>query len=274
MLPLTRFFHPVLASSALRADRPVSVRIGDRAFAVFRDAGGAPAAVADLCPHRNASLSGAGRVREGRIVCGYHGWSFDSQGAGRCLSQPSLQKCDTESFQVVERSGYLWLADRGVAASLLPALGWTGFELAGSFTHLFECPLRTALDNFSEDEHFPAVHSMLGWDASGLSRVEFAADNFDDRTEVRYAGPQRPHPMLRVFGVEEGGAQRCSSGRREVAADTRIVRHVRPLDSLDGLRLTKFDKPVIHNRKLLDAIYFGAPAARISVVRGEMTEQR
>jgi phenylpropionate dioxygenase-like ring-hydroxylating dioxygenase large terminal subunit len=337
MLPLTRFFHPVLASSALRADRPVGVRIGDRGFALFRDAGGAPAAVADPCPHRNASLSGAGRVREGRIVCGYHGWSFDSQGAGRCPSQPSLQKCDTESFQVTERSGYLWLADRDVPDSRLPALGWEGFELAGSFTHLFECPLRTALDNFSEDEHFPSVHSMLGWDASGLSQVEFAATNFDDRTEVRYVGPQRRHPMLPIFGVQEGdryvnewvtrfdplhavftfrwesprgGARPLSVrsavfmvpesdartrfhvfvfvnvasgsrlrhllpmvrraalfiGRREVAADARIVRHVRAAETLAGLRLTKFDKPVIHNRKLLDAIYFGAPPARLSVV--------
>jgi hypothetical protein len=48
-------------------------------------------------------------------------------------------------------------------------------------------------------------------------------------------------------------------GRREVAADAAIVRHVRPLESLEGLRLTRFDKPLIHNRKLLDSIYFGLP---------------
>src|SRR5438105_12487392 len=154
MPSLTRFFHPVLPSSALRGDRPAGVRIGGRGFALFRDAAGAPAAVADLCPHRNASLSGAGRVRDGRLVCGYHGWSFDAHGGGRCLSQPSLQKCDTESFQLIERFGYLWLADRGVPAARLPALGWEGFQLAGSLTHLFECPLRTALDHFPEDEHF------------------------------------------------------------------------------------------------------------------------
>jgi len=329
---LTRFFHPVLPSSALRGDRAVGVRIGGRDFALFRDAAGTPAAVADLCPHRNASLSRAGRVRDGRLVCGYHGWSFDARGAGRCLSQPSLQKCDTESFQVIDRFGYLWLADRGVPLDRFPALGWDGYELAGSLSHLFECPLRTALDNFSENEHFPTVHSMFGWDAAGLSRVEFAAESFDDRTEVRYAGPQRSHPVLPVFGVKAGdrylnewvtrfeplhavftfrweapgGEPRPLSvrsavfmvpetdvqtrfhvfvfvnvasgsllrrflpavnraalfiGRREVAADARIVRHVRHLDSLDGLRLTKFDKPVIHNRKLLDSLYFGVPRA-------------
>jgi len=333
MASLTRFFHPVLAASALGRDRPLGVRIGGRAFALFRDASGAAAAVSDPCPHRNASLSGAGRVRGGRLVCGYHGWSFDAQGAGRCLSQPSLRKCDTESFQVIERFGYLWLADRDAPTDGFPVLGWEGFELAGSLSHLFECPLRVALDNFSEDEHFPMVHSMLGWDAAGLTQVEFSAENHDDRTEVRYAGPQRRHPMLPVFGVRGGdryvnewvtrfdplhavftfhwtspdGRPRPLAvrtavfmvpetdvttrfhvfifasvapgsflrpllplvrraalfiGRREVAADAAIVRHVRAVDSLQGLRLTKFDQPLVNNRKLLDALYFGPPRAR------------
>ena len=285
-------------------------------------------------------VSGAGSVRGGRLVCGYHGWSFDAQGGGRCPSQPSLPKCDTESFQVIERFGYLWLADRGVPEAALPALGWEGFELAGSFSHLFQCPLRVALDNFSEDEHFPTVHSMLGWDAAGLSKVEFSAENYEDRTEVQYVGPQRRHPVLPVFGVKAGdrylndwvtrfdplhavfkfhwespdGRPRPLAvrtavfmvpeteattrfhlfifasvargsflrpllpivrraalfvGRREVAADAAIVRHVRPLDSLEGLRLTRFDKPLIHNRKLLDAIYFGSSRARPAVAPAE-----
>jgi len=45
MPSLTRFFHPVLPSSALRRDRPAGVSIGGRGFALFRDASGAPAAV-------------------------------------------------------------------------------------------------------------------------------------------------------------------------------------------------------------------------------------
>ena len=336
MASLTRFFHPVLPSSALRRDRPAGVRIAGRGFALFRDASGVPAAVADLCPHRNASLSGAGRVRDGKLVCGYHGWTFDARGNGRCLSQPGLQKCDTESFQVIERFGYLWLADRGVPEADCPALGWEGFEPAGTLSHLFECPLRVALDNFSEDEHFPTVHSMLGWDAAGFSAVEFSAENFDDRTEVCYQGPQRRHPILPVFGVRTGdryvnewvtrfdpvhavftfrwespdGSPRPLAfrtavfmvpetevttrfhvfifvsiargsffrrflpivrraalyiGTREVAADAAIVRHVRTADSLEGLRLTKFDKPVIHNRKLLDTVYDDASRPRPSL---------
>jgi hypothetical protein len=58
-------------------------------------------------------------------------------------------------------------------------------------------------------------------------------------------------------------------GRREVAADAAIVRHVRPAESLEGLRLTRFDKPVIHNRKLLDTLYFGLSRPRPSPVGEE-----
>jgi phenylpropionate dioxygenase-like ring-hydroxylating dioxygenase large terminal subunit len=337
MPPVTRFFHPVLRAADLRKGQVAGARIDGRGFALFRDASGAAAALDDLCPHRATSLSGAGSVRNGELVCGYHGWTFDAQGHGRCPAQPSLRKCDTRSMQVVERWGYLWLADRGVPESAMPALGWDGFGLAGSISRLFEAPLATVLDNFSEDEHFPTVHAMLGWDASGLPDVTFEAEGFDDRTEVRYAGPQRHHPLLPIFGFKGGdryhndwvtrfdpvhaiftfriedpqgrprplrvrtavflvpetatttrlhafvfiavaagslfrlwmpAVRRAALffGQREIDADARIVRHVRTGASLDGLRLTKFDKPVVLNRKLLRERYYGEPPGRLSVV--------
>ena len=179
------------------------------------------------------------------------------------------------------------------------------------------------------------MHSLLGWDARGLPDMTFEADNFDDRTEVRYAGPQRRHPMLPLFGVKAGdryfnewvtrfeplhaiftfrwedprtgkprpltartavfmvpeterttrfhvfifaGVAQGSLfrlmlpivrraalfiGKREVAADARICRHVHTPESLEGLRLGKFDKPVIHNRKLLRELYLESQVASL-----------
>ena len=37
---------------------------------------------------------------------------------------------------------------------------------------------------------------------------------------------------------------------------------------------TKFDKPVIHNRKLLDALYFGVSGVRPSVVAPSADDSR
>jgi phenylpropionate dioxygenase-like ring-hydroxylating dioxygenase large terminal subunit len=329
---ITRFFHPALASRALRRDQPALVELAGQRYALFRDEAGRPSALDDACPHRRAPLS-QGRVSGGRLHCPYHGWNFDGEGKGKSPSQPNLRSCDTTSYQVVERYGYLWLANRGVSLDAIPRLEWDGFSSAGSFTVLFQAPLHVALDNFSEDEHFPFVHSFLGWNADGLAQVSFTGSNFDDRSEVQYVGPQRPHPILPLFGVKAGdrysndwitrfdpvhavftfhwedpktGAARPLTARtavflvpetetttrfhvfvffkvaagswfnwiipivrfaalrigiNEVEADARLSATVAntPL-SLEGMRLGKFDKPVIHNRKLLQKVYWGEPS--------------
>jgi nitrite reductase (NADH) small subunit len=46
-------------------------REGDRVFAVE-----------DACPHRGAPFSELGRVRDGRLICGWHFWQFEL-GTGR-----------------------------------------------------------------------------------------------------------------------------------------------------------------------------------------------
>jgi nitrite reductase (NADH) small subunit len=46
--------------------------------------GGRFAALDDVCPHQGASLS-EGTIEAGRIVCPWHGWSFDpNTGAELC----------------------------------------------------------------------------------------------------------------------------------------------------------------------------------------------
>ncbi len=187
-MPVMRFFHPVAPSRSLKKG-PVRVQIAGQKFALWRDGSDRAAAVADACPHRKAPLS-QGRVRpDGRLACSYHGWHFDAEGRGCSPSQPKLTRCDTAAYQVVEKFGYLWLSERDTPASTFPLTRWDGFDLAGSFSTLFQAPLHVALDNFSEDEHFPFIHFFLGWNEDGVSRLEFKAQNYDDRTEVLYRGP-------------------------------------------------------------------------------------
>jgi phenylpropionate dioxygenase-like ring-hydroxylating dioxygenase large terminal subunit len=335
-----RFFHPVLAARDLRR-APVRVEIAGRAYALFRDHEGRPSALGDACPHRSAPLS-RGVVRpDGRLACPYHGWHFDREGRGVNPSQPTLRKCDTESFQLVERYDYLWLAERETSPDTIPALGGGDWELAGEFAMKMPAPLQIALDNFSENEHVPWVHDRLGWDEGGASNIEFEATNFDDRTEVRYRARQRasmllpllllrsgdvyhnawvtrfdpvrteytiswtdPHGVPRpvetratIFMVPESERTtrfhvfthvRCTDAKYrafmpivrraalalgwfEVWDDARflpVVAHT-PL-TLEG-RLDRFDKPLVHNRKLLARVYYGtrddlAAAPRKTVV--------
>jgi len=328
---IIRHFHPVLPAHSL-GKRPARVEVAGRAYVLFRDAAGQPAALADACPHRFAPLS-KGRVRaDGRLQCPYHGWHFDSQGRGANPSQPKLRHCDVRGFQVVERHGYLWLAERDTPLSAMPDMEADEYVYGGAFSTLFKAPLHVSLDNFSEDEHTPYIHTRLGWDEPRADQVEFEAHNFDDRTEVRYRAPQRVAPLLRLLGVFDGdffqnrwvtrfdpvrsqytvnwespsGKTRPFITRAnvffvpETATTTRLhifsflkcaVPAMRPLlpaaarvavaltwsevrddarfiptvagvpYSHKGMRLDKYDKPLIHQRKLMERIYYRVGAS-------------
>jgi nitrite reductase/ring-hydroxylating ferredoxin subunit len=346
MADVLRFFHPVAPARRLEpapsprrgpagrllgrsASRPLKVVVDGRSWALFRDDRGHAAAVVDRCPHRFAPLS-AGRVGpDGRLQCAYHGWSFDGAGRGRSPTQPSLQRCDVEAGRVIEQHGTIWLASGSVAGSSLPSLGVPeGHRLAGTFEMLFPAPLHVALDNFSEDEHTPWVHTRLGWHERDVATVDFRADNFPDRTEVSYTARQRDTALGPFIGLKRGdlfhndwttyfdpvrtlysiywtdpetGARRPGSlhaaifmvpeterttrfhvllftrfdgllGKTgplldkltvglvwlEIRDDRLFVPTVAdtPLD-MKGMRLGRFDKPLIHNRKLLRGIYRG-----------------
>jgi phenylpropionate dioxygenase-like ring-hydroxylating dioxygenase large terminal subunit len=340
MSPVERFFHPVLPARKLKA-APRRVWLAGRSYVLWRDASGRAAAFVDACPHRKAPLS-AGRVRsDGRLQCGYHGWHFDADGRGVSPSQPSLTKCDAEVMQIVERHGYLWLAGTNVPSSAFPELEWPGFEHAGAFSVLFAAPLHVALDNFSEDEHTPWVHTRLGWEESDAADLEFEAHNFDDRTEVSYRGRQRDSPVRFIIGARKGdvfnnewvtrfdpvrtiytlywtdpggGHRRGMTAkaaifmvpeterttRFHVFVTTRIdglaLRIVAPVvkktavllawaeilddarfiptvaetpEDMTGMRLGKYDKPLIHNHKLLRRLYWAddAKVASITSIR-------
>lgn len=204
MPDLLRFFHPVMPARALGA-KPAQVVVGDRRYVVWRDRSGAPRALADACPHRAAPLSLGSVSADGRITCRYHGWSYDGAGQGRCPSQPNL-KVEAQAFQVVSHLDYLWLAAREVPRQQLPALAFEheGYALAGAFPTAMQAPVHVMLDNFTEDEHFPYVHQAFGWAPEDWPQVEYDATLHDDRTEARYAGPQRPSPIVTALGVKRG----------------------------------------------------------------------
>lgn len=323
---VTRFVHPVLPSHEL-ATEPRRVILAGRAYVLFRDGAGKPAALVDACPHRKAPLSAGRMSADGRLVCGYHGWRFDGAGVGSSPTQPGLTRCDATSMQVIERFGHLWLTARNTAPDHFPSLEEESFEFAGSYAMTFEAPLHVVLDNFSEDEHTPWVHTRLGWNESRVGEVEFEAHNFEDRTEVAYRAPQRasflaPLLMLRpgdvfhnewvtrfdpvrtiytIYWTNRSGRRRpvitrsaiffvpetarrtrlhvftfvrfadpryrvlaplvkraaLFLGRAEIDDDRRFIPVVADTPAeVDGMRLGRYDKPLIHNRRLLHRLYW------------------
>jgi len=87
---LRRYWQPVAPSAELTPEKPIlKVRILGEDLVAYRTNEGAYGLVAELCPHRFASLA-YGRVEGECIRCPYHGWKYDRTGA--CVEMPAEPK--------------------------------------------------------------------------------------------------------------------------------------------------------------------------------------
>lgn len=191
MRPLDRFFHPVMASAKLR-QKPISVELDSKLAAerilLFRAESGRVAAIADRCPHRGTPLS-LGHVEGNSVVCPYHGWRVDGAGATKHPIKGPVKHCQVTSYSVHEFAGFIWVSSHPDA--LMPSSPSSDWFYMGGFEVNIEAPLELVLDNFNEDEHFPYVHKILGWDVDGATDVKFEYRRLEDSLEVMYRGRQR-----------------------------------------------------------------------------------
>lgn len=102
---------------------------------LYRTEAGAPVALADRCVHRRFPLSMSRRDGD-RIVCGYHGFTYEPSGA--CVFVPAQTRVPrtarVPSYPVVEQDSlvWVWIGEPGRAdpaaiprAPWLDAPGWT-----------------------------------------------------------------------------------------------------------------------------------------------------
>jgi vanillate O-demethylase monooxygenase subunit len=94
-------------------------RLLDTPVVLYRLSSGEIVAMEDRCVHRAYPLS-AGRLEGDRLVCGYHGFQYDSDGA--CVNVPSQdnvpQGACVRTFPVHEQPPFvwIWLGEPGAAA--------------------------------------------------------------------------------------------------------------------------------------------------------------
>jgi renierapurpurin 18,18'-hydroxylase len=123
------YWWPVAHRHSFPASGLLGVRIGNLELLVFKDA--VPSGMTsrrrfvsqfhvfeDACPHKRVRLSQFGRRQGTEIVCGYHGWQFDSyshfqQPAGMCTRTPGMSglanKFCLKSYPVKEYGGWVWV---------------------------------------------------------------------------------------------------------------------------------------------------------------------
>ena len=154
-----RWWHPVCAEGDA-LDAPLAVRLFDRDLVVWRDAARAPHIFVDQCPHRGARLS-LGHVRDGKLQCGYHGWTFD--GAGACVQMPSQPDfkppaaCAADVWQAASAHGLVWAARAPADDAPPPLAGLPARRVVcGPYDVATSAP--RLVENFLDTSHFAFVH--------------------------------------------------------------------------------------------------------------------
>lgn len=166
-MSLRNAWYIACTSSALKR-RPLTVTLFGAPLVLWRDASDVAHAFEDRCPHRSAPLS-AGIVKDGCLVCPYHGWSFGKE--GKCASIPALgigrpipAAARARSYAVLEQQGYVWVWPGEAGATgqpfQFPHLGesnWITFHMSTRF----ESSVEACLENFLDCPHTATVHR--GW---------------------------------------------------------------------------------------------------------------
>ncbi|MGU7784193.1 aromatic ring-hydroxylating dioxygenase subunit alpha [Burkholderia sp. PU8-34] len=146
------------------AGKPLGRQICGERMVFFRDADGKVAALEDFCPHRGAPLS-LGTVRDGLLVCGYHGLTMGAN--GKCASMPCQRVGGIpaiRTYPAVERYGFVWVwpgdPERADPAAI-HRLDWAddpGWAYGGGLYHI-GCDYRLMIDNLMDLTHETYVHA-------------------------------------------------------------------------------------------------------------------
>ncbi len=200
----------VACTSAALNDRPLAAVVQGEPVAVFRGPDGKPGALEDRCPHRNAPLS-AGRVRDGALECGYHGWRFAPGGA--CLAVPGLadppagRAARATAVPCVEQDGFVWIAPAGPTSEAprrLPHLGAARYTTIRNELTV-RASLYRAVENVLDVPHTAYLHGGLFRTPGATHEIQIVVRRWSDRCEAEYLGEPRPPGLAGRLLAPRGG---------------------------------------------------------------------
>ncbi|MGE0706990.1 MAG: Rieske 2Fe-2S domain-containing protein [Planctomycetota bacterium] len=190
---LLRDYWYVACQSETLGARPLGRLIMDEALVLYRDRSGRARCFRDRCLHRNAELS-EGFVHDDCLVCPYHGWRYDPDGA--CVAIPSaraeapLPKKRLTAFPTREQDGLVWvfMGDPARAGEVEPFrmphhadAGWRSYYMET----LFENDVTNCVENFMDVPHTITVHKAWFRSESG-KEVKATVERTSDSVLVTY----------------------------------------------------------------------------------------
>lgn len=106
------FWYAVEFDKAIAKGQIQRVTFWGTHVALYRDASGVLRAIEDRCAHRHVPLS-IGQVQGDRIVCQYHGWTYDKDGkladVPHDLFGMKMPQCKLRTYPVKVRYGLIWM---------------------------------------------------------------------------------------------------------------------------------------------------------------------
>ena len=166
---LGMFWYVAASSEELKPGTVLERWVLGENLVLFRSQEGKPSALRNRCLHRHAPLS-AGRVVEGQLRCGYHGWRYD--GCGQVTDIPSMGKDQhgavlrcAPAFDALERDGYVY-----VRISTKPAEAFEPFSMPHhdepGWHHIrllnrFQNTVTNCVENFVDIPHTAYVHEGI-----------------------------------------------------------------------------------------------------------------
>jgi phenylpropionate dioxygenase-like ring-hydroxylating dioxygenase large terminal subunit len=193
-------------SRELNARAVLARRICDRALVLYRDETGQAIAAPDRCLHRCGKLS-AGRVRDGKLTCPYHGWTYGA--GGKVVHIPSENSSGPFKLPVHEtreRDGYVYVrlenGEEHEPFAMPHALDKSFGRVR--LVNVFENTVTNCAENFVDVPHTVSVHPGIFRQARaerisatvGLEKGEVRVDYFGERSNLGwFAGVLNPRGL-------------------------------------------------------------------------------
>lgn len=205
---MKRFWYATVRVDDIREGPKPFTLLGEK-IVLFLDGEGKPAALEDRCRHRTAQLS-KGWCKNGNIVCGYHGWEYNSDGKLVAIPQSSegmaVPEAYAKVFHAKERYGYAWVALEEPLEDIpeIPEDSDPGYRRIFQFYEVWNCGALRMMENSFDSAHFSFVHKgtfgILDRPKPERYEIRETAQGFDADTYVQVANPLR---AARITGTTD-----------------------------------------------------------------------
>ncbi|GAA0822419.1 Rieske 2Fe-2S domain-containing protein [Streptosporangium amethystogenes subsp. fukuiense] len=194
--------------------RPRRITCLGQDFVIWRKRDGSVACLSDLCVHRGGALS-MGKVVEDRVVCPYHGWEYESDGA--CMKIPANppgrgipKKARVDAYPVVEKYGMVWAFLGDLPEEERPPIPHIPQHddpryRAVYWETVLEANYERALENVVDAAHTPFVHGSAFGDPGRpeIPDYEVTETEWHAEADVQFSPPPAPGIWGMLYRTKE-----------------------------------------------------------------------